>query len=225
MASGLAIADPVLAQWFGSRPKLIVPGKNFSRITGEVLVNGKIATLETVVEYGDAVETGPDSSASFVVENDAFQMRENTRMRILERHQEEGSQIIEEGIELLRGAALFVFGRRQQARFRVNTPLATIGLRGTGLYLEVEEDRTYFCLCYGETDLSANAAPEVIERIEATHHDSPRYIYGEGAENLITPAPYRAHSDLELAVLEDLVGREVPFPIDDYYDTPRREDY
>lgn len=222
---GFSLANPAMAQWFGTRQR-IQPGRSFSRISGEVRVNGVLATLDTKVEYGDAVATGPNSSASFVVDSDAFQLRANTQMRILARQPASaGSQLIDEGIELIRGAALFVFGRREQARLRVSTSFATIGLRGTGLYLEAEDDRTYFCLCYGETDLTPAAAPDQTEIIQATHHDSPRFIYGEGAENMVTDAPYRSHTDLELAVLEDLVGREVPFPLDDYYDTPRREDY
>jgi len=225
-ASGMALSNPVLAQWFGTRPRRIKSGRSFSSISGVVKVNGKVATIETPVKPGDIVETGPKSKASFVVETDSFQLRANTRMRILAPKKVSATEeLIDEGIELLRGAALFVFGKREQKRMRINTSLATIGLRGTGLYLEAEEDRTYFCLCYGETDLTAKAAPDDVKKVVSEHHDTPFYVYGEGAKELIAPAPFKDHTDLELAVLEELVGRKVPFALDDYYDTPRRDDY
>jgi len=225
-ASGMALSNPVLAQWFGSRPRKIQPGRSFSSIAGDVRVNGEPATIETAVKPGDVVETGARSKASFVVETDSFQLRANTRMRILAPKKASATEeFIDEGIELLKGAALFVFGRREQKRMRVNTSFATVGLRGTGLYLEAEENRTYFCLCYGETDLTAKAAPDDVKRVVSEHHDTPFYIYGEGREELIVPAPFKDHTDLELAVLEEVVGRKVPFVLDDYYDTPRRDDY
>lgn len=225
-ASGVALSNPALAQWFGSRPRRIQPGRSFSSISGDVRVNGEPATIETPVKPGDVVETGARSKASFVVETDSFQLRANTRMRILApKKSSAAGELVDEGIELLKGAALFVFGRRKTSRMRISTSFATIGLRGTGLYLEAEEDKTYFCLCYGETDLSATAAPEDVQNIKSEHHDAPVYIYGEGTKDLITPAPFKNHTDLELAVLEELVGRQVPFALDDYYDTPRRDDY
>lgn len=225
-ASGLATSNAALAQWFGSSPKRIQPGRSFASLNGEVRVNGELANIETPVKPGDVVETGPGSKASFVVGTDSFQMRANSRMRILTPKQTSAAEeILEEGIELLRGAALFVFGKRNKSRMRINTSFATIGLRGTGLYLEAEENRTYFCLCYGETDLTAKAAPDEVKNLVSEHHDTPCYIYGEGAKELIAPAPFKDHTDLELAVLEELVGRKVPFALDDYYDTPRRDDY
>ncbi len=147
-SSAMALSNPALAQWFGSRPKRIQPGRSFASISGDVRVNGQPATIETPVKLGDVVETGPRSKASFVVETDSFQLRANTRMRILApKKASAAEELIDEGIELLRGAALFVFGKREQKRMRINTSFATIGLRGTGLYLEAEEERTYFCLC------------------------------------------------------------------------------
>jgi hypothetical protein len=189
-------------------------------------VNGQLATLDTPVRAGDAVETGPDSTASFVVGQDAYMLRANAQLRILRpQPRSAGSSIIDEGIELLKGAALFVFGRRQEQRLRVSTPFATVGIRGTGLYLDAEPNRTYVCLCYGTADLQVAADSAYNEFLESTHHDMPKYVNAQGADELVEDAPFKDHSDLELAVLEDLVGRTVPFPLDEYYDSPRRGDY
>ena len=57
---------------------------------------------------------------------------------------------------------------------------ATIGIRGTGLYLESGNARDYFCLCYGEADLASTANPDVRERVVSNGHESPRFIGNDG---------------------------------------------
>jgi len=224
-AGAMAIA-PVVSAQLSPRPQPVQPNRNFARIQGDVRVNGQTATLDTPVRAGDAVETGPNSLASFVVGQDAYLLRANTQLRILRpKSSSEASQLIEEGLELLKGAALFVFGRREEQRLRVSTPFATLGIRGTGLYLDAEPNRTYVCLCYGAADLEVAADSAYNEFLESTHHDMPKYVNAAGASDLVEEAPFKDHSDLELAVLEDLVGRTVPFPVDEYYDTPRRHGY
>ncbi|MEQ8953233.1 MAG: FecR domain-containing protein [Gammaproteobacteria bacterium] len=224
-AGAMAVA-PVSARLFSPRPQPVQPNRNFFRIEGDVRVNGQTATLDTPVRAGDAVETGPGSLAYFAVGQDAYLLRANAQLRILRpQPRSQTSELIEEGIELLKGAALFVFGRREEQRVRVSTPFATVGIRGTGLYLDAEPNRTYVCLCYGTADLEVAADSAYNEFLESTHHDMPKYVNAEGATDLVEDAPFKDHSDLELAVLEDLVGRTVPFPVDEYYDAPRRQDY
>ena len=106
-----------------------------------------------------------------------------------------------------------LIGQRNKNAFSVNTPVATIGIRGTALYSQVFDQRSYVCTCYGQTELQALAAPQQREQIESLHHDAPRWIAAQGrsGEALISPAPMFNHSDMELMLLEALVGREVPF--------------
>ena len=220
-AGSMAIAPMVSAQLASPRPPSIQPTQSFARIEGEVRVNGQIATMQTTVQAGDSVETGPNSVASFVVGQDAYMLRSNAQLRILRpQPRSQTSALIEEGIELLKGAALFVFGRREEQRVRVSTSYATLGIRGTGLYLDAEPNRTYVCLCYGEADLEVTADSAYSEYLESTHHDMPKYVNAEGAAELVESAPFKDHSDLELALLEDLVGRSLPFPLDESYDSP-----
>jgi hypothetical protein len=48
---------------------------------------------------------------------------------------------------------------------------------------------------------------------------------GKG-EQIIRPAPFINHTDVELALLEELVGRSVPFAIgSDVYEAPRKRLY
>jgi len=89
------------------------------------------------------------------------------------------------------------------------TPNATIGIRGTGAYLEAEAARTYFCLCYGTADV-ATADGKVKDSYSTTHHESPRYLYGDGRKDAMTAARVVNHTDAELIMLEALVGRTPP---------------
>ena len=106
---------------------------------------------------------------------------------------------------------------------RFTTPTSTIGIRGTGLYVEARPDSSYVCNCYGEIDIAAADDPSVTEHIVSRHHDAPRYVLKAGAARRIQPAPFINHTDLELTLIESLVGRTPPFSLfDEGYGGARR---
>ncbi len=53
----------------------------------------------------------------------------------------------------------------------INTPSYTLGIRGTGLYLEAEPEHTYFRTCYGDVEVQATNDPDSKETIVSSHHD------------------------------------------------------
>jgi hypothetical protein len=173
-------------------------------IKGEVTVNGNAARTGTLVKPGDSVVTAAGGLAVFVVGKDAFLLRENSELLTA------GSRVLIASLRLVTGKLLSVFGR---GRCNISTPAATIGIRGTGIYIEVEAERTYVCTCYGVVDLQASNMPEARETVHTNHHDAPRYIYAHGDMpiKMIEAAPVLNHSDAELIMLEALVGREPPF--------------
>jgi hypothetical protein len=183
-------------------------------LKGKVLVDGNAASAGTVVKPGDSVVTAPGGLAVFVVGKDAFLLRESSELLTA------GSRALITSMRLVTGKLLSVFGR---GRCTITTPTATIGIRGTGIYIEVEPERTYVCTCYGVVDLQARNMPAARETVRTIHHDAPRYIYAHGAMpiKMIEVAPVVNHSDAELIMLEALVGREPPFvglgePYQDY---------
>jgi hypothetical protein len=103
--------------------------------------------------------------------------------------------------------AVFVPGETKQVR----TNSASIGIRGTAVYVENEANRTYVCTCYGTARLRPVDDPKAAETVRTKHHDQPRYIYPKGAPRMIENAPVINHTDAELVMLEALVGRKVPF--------------
>ncbi len=171
---------------------------------GEVLINGSAARTGAMVTPGDSVVTASGGLAVFVVGKDAFLLRENSELHTA------GSGALVASLRLVTGKLLSVFGRGRRS---IATPTATIGIRGTGVYLEAEAERTYACTCYGVADLQASNMPAARETVKTTHHEAPRYIYarGEMPIKMIEAAPVKNHSDAELIMLEALVGREPPF--------------
>src|SRR5260221_424234 len=57
------------------------------------------------------------------------------------------------------------------------------------------------------------------ESYSTRHHESPRYIYGDGRKRAIVPASVANHTDSELILLESLVGRSPP---QSFMDSPVR---
>jgi hypothetical protein len=173
-------------------------------IKGEVLVNGSAAKTGTLVQPGDRVATAVGGLAVFTVGEDAFLLRENSELL------SSGGSTLIDSLRLVTGKLLSVFSR---GRRNITTPTATIGIRGTGIYLEAEAERTYACTCYGVADLQASNMPAARETVKTNHHDSPRYVYAHGDMpiKMIEVAPVLNHSDAELIMLEALVGREPPF--------------
>ena len=121
------------------------------------------------------------------------------------------------------GALLSVFARRPH---RIAGPIATIGIRGTGVYVEVAEDHDYVCTCYGVTEIGTPDDPASTAVVEAGHHEA-RYVLAAGAPGArIQPAPFKNHTDAELTLIESLVGRVPEFKGDyEGYERPRRRTY
>lgn len=207
LAGGTGWRGAALADWLGRRPGPLPEGRSIFRIRGEVLVNGEPADRDTIIRPRDHVRTGDDAELVAVVGEDAFMLRERSEVEL------SLGDRMRQGLRLLSGAMLNVFGEREPERsLEVRTPTAYTGIRGTGLYVEAWPESSYVCNCYGAIEIAAATAPQVREQIISQHHDDPRWVLAEGPEDeLILPAPFINHSDMELILLESLVGRTVPF--------------
>ena len=176
------------------------------RVEGSATVNGKPAKAGMNVGLGDRIATGPGSSAVVVQKGDAFLMRADTVIEI------RGRDGVLTDLLIASGRVLSVFAKKP---VNIKAATASIGIRGTGAYLEVEKDSVYFCLCYGEAVIDGpNMAPKTVK---TTHHEQPLLINERGGTMAIEPGPFRNHTDEELIMLESLVGREPPFMKDGQY--------
>ena len=179
--------------------------KGVHRLRGDVRVNGEPAKEGMDVKAGDVVTTGAGSEAVFVTGKDAFLVRANSRVEA----QGAAGALVLSRLRIVTGAVLSVFSPGE--RKTVRTATATIGIRGTALYLEVEPEKTYVCTCYGEAVLEAADDPSTSEVVSTRHHDEPRYVMAKGAPQMLMKGPVINHSDAELVFLEALTGRRPPF--------------
>ncbi len=207
--------------FFGSTPDKLPDDKSIFSLEGDVRVNGRRADLDTRIRGGDLVSTRDNSEVVFAVGSDSFILRSNSEMEI------EGGGFFVNALRMLTGSVLSVFGTRQSSQqLTMNSSTATIGIRGTGVYMESEPGLTYLCTCYGQVGLYSNQDLNDSELITATHHDAPKYITDRKVrDSYIRPAPFKNHTDAELKLLEAIVGREVPFGIESEIYKGERRDY
>ena len=187
---------------------LLLPGAARSAsvrlVEGSVSVNGKAATRATRVRAGDLVETGPDGKLVFVVGQDAFLLRERSTLRL--KTPTSGGKVANAGILLESGALLAVFAK---GRRLIETATATAAIRGTGVYLEASAEQTYFCTCYGEVELRDKTG--AARKLVVAGYHTPNIIYARAVDGrTLVAAAVKDHTDVELIMLDGLVGRTSP---------------
>ena len=170
------------------------------RLEGSATVNGEAAKVGTPVKAGDRVATGASSQAVVVLGQDAFLLREKTAVELRGRE----STLTE--LLISGGKVLSVFSKKPVT---IKAATATIGIRGTGAYLEVDDADVYFCLCYGEAVLQGPGMADKV--VKTTHHEQPLLVRAGLGTTTADAAGFKNHSDDELILLESLVGREPPF--------------
>jgi FecR protein len=187
---------------------LLVPctavAADIRELQGAVRVNGKAATKGTRVRPGDTIETGPGGKVTFVVGQDAFLLREQSRLTL--EKSRGGKDVVIAGLRLLTGALLAAFGKGSRS---IDTPTATAGIRGTVVYVEADADQTYFCTCYGEGELRDKARKE--RKFVISGYHTPNMIYARMVEGrMMAPSEVKNHTDDEIIMLEQLAGRTSP---------------
>lgn len=132
----------------------------------------RILAVSDAVEEGQVVHTGPDSEAVVRFADNALMIvRPSTQVRITTyryRENEEGNTSL---IRLVRGGMRFITGltgKRNRENVRFDTPVATIGIRGTDFDTVYREEKTdgldagsYTCVTEGGTFMRDTAGQEV----------------------------------------------------------------
>ncbi len=172
-------------------------------IEGDVFINqAKISSVSTI-RNGDEIVVSKNGKLVFSMGEDAFLVRGGSTLQV---YAEEGSAVIS-ALRLVSGAILGVFGKRKKTT-RIYTVTATIGIRGTAVYVAVTPNKLYTCTCYGHTDLIAGLeSADVI----ATHHNAHIVTTGKNGSAQMKAFEVLDHNDDELRMLEALVGRKPLF--------------
>lgn len=218
-SSAAPIGSAWAADFFGRSPSRLPDGQSIYRLFGDVTVNDKAANFQSKISANDTVKTGSNSEVVFVVGGQSMILNSNSH---LELRAAESDSFLISAMRLVAGKILSV---SRSKGTRVSTPTATIGIRGTGYYVEADPELTYFCTCYGLTDVTAAKDETSKDTVAATHHDKPLYILaGEPVGKNIRRGPFKNHTDQELMLIESLVGRTPPFVFPgSEYSAPRKE--
>lgn len=180
---------------------------NVVELQGDALLNGQRLHPDQTIQTGDSVQTGPGSHLVFVVGDSSFLVRQNSQLTV-----ERGATLFSVSIlRLVTGAVASVWGRGGHRR--IVTPTLTAGIRGTGAYTEVfaaQDDRTYFCNCYGTIDMAAGADRTVsVSQYHQSFWGEPQPRDGRW----LTPARAINHTDEELEFLARLVGQRTAWQV------------
>lgn len=184
---------------------LLIPGlaraANINELSGTVYINKRRATPDMIIRAGDLVTTGDDGRISFSINKDAYLLKESTSVKF-----ESPDNFFINALRVFTGKFLSVYEKGPDRK--IITATATIGIRGTGFFINVQPGKTYFCTCYGKTVLNAGA---MHKEFEATHHDAYE-LELDGMQVMgMHSMQVLYHTDDELRQLEAMVGRVPPF--------------
>lgn len=172
-------------------------------LQGSVTVNKKPLTRASSIKNGDEIIVSKDGKLVFSIGDDAFLVRGGSTLQV---YAEENSVLVS-ALRLVNGAMLGVYGKRKSTT-RIYTATATIGIRGTAVYVAVSPQKLYTCTCYGHTDLMVGLdSADVI----ATHHNAHVVTTGKNGGAQMKAFEVIDHNDDELRMLEALVGRKPLF--------------
>jgi len=175
-----------------------------SALTGQAFINGRPAVDGLEVRPGDHVVVGHGAQMTFVSGVNVFRLRPLTDFAL------GSAEVLRGALRLVTGGLLAVFG---DGRHTIVTPRATMGIRGSGLYVESDPEQLYLCNCYGTARVVVplGGGRTIEQEFTATHHNARLLAPGPGGELELRHAAQMNHTDEELVALEGLAGRTPPF--------------
>jgi hypothetical protein len=174
------------------------PSGTVHELAGQVLLNGRPIARNSVIQPGQTITTGSDGRIWFTLAGDAFFLRPGSELRLSPSVRDS----VIEALRLVTGALGATF--RRGAHRSVIAQTVTIGIRGTGIYVETTDNSTYACTCFGATELDSNLDNA---SVRAQHH-AARWIH---RDRRVVEAGMENHTDEEISRLERLAGRPYPF--------------
>jgi len=169
-----------------------------------ILVNGKLASKNTLISFGDEILTGDKAQIVLKLDGSVYSLGSRTRLKLPESTEKFS-------LNVFFGSVLAVFKRKTPKTIYTNT--AVLGVRGTGLFLHVDNQQTYLCTCYGDIDFSDLTQPKQAVHVHGEYHQVValnHQIHGFSKPAMV------GHISQDLFELEALADRMPPatFAID-----------
>ena len=172
------------------------------QLEGSVTLNNKRLTADSSIQSGDEIVVSHDGKLVFSMGQDAFLVRGGSVLSVIA-----DDNLLISSLRLVTGAVLGVFGKRVNTT-RIVTATATIGIRGTAVYVDATPHTCYTCTCYGRTDLVVGNQHE---DVLATHHNAHVVTTTQSGSLQMQAFEVKGHNDDELRMLETLLGRKPSF--------------
>ena len=180
---------------------------NIVELTGDAVINGSRLVPGQTIQTGDQLQTGPGASLVFALGNASFRVRQNSMMTV-----ERGATLsIVSLLRIVTGGVVSVWNKGGNRA--IVTPTLTAGIRGTGVYTEVlplQNNRTYFCNCYGTVDLDAGGSKA---QSQSDYHQSFWADADEKNGSKLSEAKFLDHTDEELEFLARLINQRTSWQI------------
>ena len=148
----------VLLAW-GLNPMSALANPNNKVLSGELFVNKNLAK-DNFENLGNALIETKKLKTILKVENDFYLVRPGTKLKFVSNQLK----------EIVKGSVHAVFGKRKK-ELKIKIPQGTIGIRGTSIFVDLEPQKkqSYFCNCYGETNLYDNKGKLLQSTISQGH--------------------------------------------------------
>jgi len=175
-----------------------------TQLAGPAFINGRPAAAGAAVNPGDHVVAGHGAEVTFVSGDAVYRLRALTDLTL------GSAEVLRGALRLVTGGLLAVFGG---GRHTIVTPRATMGIRGSGVYVESTPEQLYMCNCYGTARVVVplGGGRTIEQEFTATRHNA-RVLAPDAAGSLqLREAAQMNHADEELVALEALAGRTPPF--------------
>jgi hypothetical protein len=167
-------------------------------IQSPVLVNGKIATTDTPIHFGDDIITGSRGRISIRLAGNVYRVGTSSHLKLPETTKNFT-------LNFFFGSILAVF--RHDTRKTVRTRTAVLGVRGTGLFLNIDKQQTYLCTCYGDVEFQDQENKNNIRHIHSEYHN---IIALNHESRTFTSESMKGHQTSDLFELESEVERAPP---------------
>jgi hypothetical protein len=172
-------------------------------LEGKVLINKVPAIKGAAVKFADKITTFSNSKAVVLYENEVYQIRENTTFILPSSASKDNTS------NLVKGSVLAAFTPGKPRKMKIGG-LATLSIRGTGIYATSDGEVVHYCLCYGHSNLASHNHSVDLDTASKFHKDL--IVLKDG--NIRTPKFIERnldHTSYENVELEKLLNRPSPF--------------
>ena len=165
---------------------------------GPVLINGKLASKSSPITFGDEIITGSRGRISLRLDGNVYRVGNRSHLKLPETTKNFT-------LNFFFGSVLAVF--RSDTPKTIQTLTSVLGVRGTGLYLNVDSEQTFLCTCYGDIEFKDKENEGNVRHIHGEYHN---IVALNHQTRTFSTQAMKGHKTSDLFELEALANRTPP---------------